>query len=126
MGRFEDYCRVPGTRCNTIMTLIERGATNAEIAARFSGPWADVDETVIEVYRKALEGRLSKGSANPEGAGGKPTEAERLAVAMLKASGATQKEIAERLGITEGRVKGILYNGRHKDRPSGPSGKKKR
>lgn len=52
---FEIMCRRPGTRINSIMTRIERGEDLKSIAARYN-----TDKSTIEVYQKALEGKLSR------------------------------------------------------------------
>ena len=52
---FEKYCRKPGTRCNKIMQMIETGGSNQFIANKFN-----TIPSVIEVYRRAYNGTLSK------------------------------------------------------------------
>ena len=54
---FRENCRTPGTRINDIMTLIEQGKSNYEIALAYN-----TTRKTINVYRKALYGGLSKGS----------------------------------------------------------------
>lgn len=53
---FELRCRQPGTRINAIMTRLERGESEADIADRYH-----TTVGTIHVYRKALEGKLSRG-----------------------------------------------------------------
>lgn len=52
---FDYYCRVPGTRCNAIMTMLERGYSDEVVAMKFK-----TDTPTISVYRKALEGKLTE------------------------------------------------------------------
>lgn len=56
-GRFEFFCRRRGTRCNAIMTMVERGADDETIARRF-----DTDIPTIRVYRKAYNDELTEPS----------------------------------------------------------------
>lgn len=51
---FELYCRVKGTRCNAIMTLIDKGWTDDDIAARFH-----TTPDTIHVYRLAHDDKLT-------------------------------------------------------------------
>ena len=53
---FELRCRQPGTSINAIMTRLERGESEADIADRYH-----TTVGTIHVYRKALEGKLSRG-----------------------------------------------------------------
>ena len=56
---FEQRCRQKGTRINWIMTMIELGLDDKEIAARVrTRTGMPCDRKTINVYRKALEGRL--------------------------------------------------------------------
>lgn len=57
MGAFESYCRIPGTRCNEIMKMIELDIPLNRIAKRYG-----TDVQTVEVYKKALENKLSAGS----------------------------------------------------------------
>lgn len=66
---FYKYCRRPGTRCNAIMEMIERGMSDEEIAntirrtpgrIRGQNPNADTDAVTISVYRKAHDNKLCK------------------------------------------------------------------
>lgn len=52
---FRHFCRRPGTRINSIMTHIERGEDLKSIASMFG-----TDKSTIQVYQKALEGKLSR------------------------------------------------------------------
>ena len=52
---FKRYCRIHGSRINAIMTLIERGWTDEQIADRFH-----TTARTITVYRKALNGELTQ------------------------------------------------------------------
>ena len=53
---FERYCRQKGTRIDAIMTRLERGEDERELADRYH-----TGVETIRVYRKALEGKLSRG-----------------------------------------------------------------
>lgn len=61
---FQLYCRQLGTRINDIMTLIESGFTDEEIAAIIGTKKAngilDTLPSDIAVYRKALRGDLCR------------------------------------------------------------------
>ena len=73
---FVKFCRQPGTRTNAIMTDIERGLTNKELAVKYES-----SQRTMEVYRRALEGRLysdiNDNGDNP-GAGIKPTVTSKV------------------------------------------------
>ena len=56
--RMRPYCRMPGTRINAIMTMIERGVSLERIARRYG----TTVETVM-VYAKALKGELCEMAA---------------------------------------------------------------
>ena len=56
---FEMRCRQKGTRINWIMTMIERGLDDKEIAERVRARTKHpCDKRTIRVYRKALYGQL--------------------------------------------------------------------
>ena len=64
---FDRNCRVPGSRCNLIMSMIERGLSDKAIAARVRNipatgtgynPNQDCSAKTIAVYRKAYNGTL--------------------------------------------------------------------
>jgi len=57
MTAFEYYCRIPGTRCNEIMKMIELGIHERRIAMRYR-----TDVETIRVYKKAYDNKLSAGS----------------------------------------------------------------
>ena len=58
---FKRYCRVKGTRCNRIMEMIEQGMTDRQISDKYGGALFGADVQTIRVYRKALEGKLTRG-----------------------------------------------------------------
>ena len=121
MTAFEHYCRRPGTRCNDIMTRIERGETDEAIGAIYEAQMEKQCDTaaVIHVYRMAMEGRISEGSADPTIIMVKASKAERETIHALRAAGKTIDQIAYMMGIKAGRVKHLLYNEQHKDRNHG-------
>lgn len=51
---FELYCRVPGTRCNAIMAMLDKGIGDEAIANRFH-----TDVETIHVYRLAHDDKLT-------------------------------------------------------------------
>ena len=59
---FQRYCRQPGTRINDIMTLIEHGYSDFDIADMFDRRNDSGNHTCaaddIAVYRKAMNGEL--------------------------------------------------------------------
>lgn len=103
---FAAKCRQKGTRIDAIMTRIERGESNREIAERYGA-----DDETIEVYRKALEGRLcdlDSGRAAQAETKSLREERYRQVVGMYYAQGMRQFEIADALGLSKGTVKGII------------------
>lgn len=107
---FERMCRVPGTRCNAIMEMIERGMSDAEIAnhlkrtpgrIRGMNPNADTDAVTISVYRKALYGKLTEASGE---AFRKDEKIGDGLIRKMREQGMTIKAIASALGLTHGQV----------------------
>ena len=62
---YYQYCRIPGTRCNAIMEMIDRGMSDEQIAEavkrmpikQFN---SDCDAKTISVYRKAHDNKLCR------------------------------------------------------------------
>lgn len=79
---------IPGTRCAAIMTLIDAGFTDQQIADKFG-----TGRRTISVYRKAHDGTLAKLSIR------KPDRNTNLGSMILRLleTGLTNKEIADRL-----------------------------
>ena len=103
---FAAKCRQKGTRIDDIMTRIERGESNRDIAERYGA-----DDETIEVYRKALEGRLcdlSSGRAAIAETKNLREERYRQVVGMYYVRGMRQCDIAQALGVTKGTVKAII------------------
>lgn len=107
---FERMCRVPGTRCNAIMEMIERGMSDEEIAntikrtpgrIRGQNPNAGTDAVTISVYRKALNGTLTEASGEAFRTDDKPVAA---LVYRMREQGMKNTEISAALGLTRNQV----------------------
>ncbi len=113
---FEKYCRDPGTRCNWIMSMIEDGLSDKQIAQRVSDSSkfgrnymqnAGTRANTIAVYRKAYENKLcviAKMEARPH----KVYEALKAEVLKLHADGMKPKQIQDKLKVSKDFVRGVL------------------
>ena len=121
---FERYNRVPGTRCNRIMTWLEQGLSDAEIARRVSRGGAVTTSGDIHVYRLVLEA-VSGGAELPDatmiseraaGLYGRsareqtPEQAARLMrdVLQLRSEGVSVDAIADRMCVPTAMVAAAL------------------
>lgn len=92
MTLFEKYCRIPGTRCNAILTAIELGEDEATTRTRFG-----MDHDTYLVYANVLRGRVSPGTGRHND---DMEFAYRLA-GRIKALGFKNIDIAERMGVSQ-------------------------
>ena len=120
---FVRMCRQRGTRCDAIMSLIEGGLSDAEIAMRYR----DTSARDISVYRKALRGELCDLTEKAEDV--KPIDryrhirarvrhtrlmiVDRQALRRLlrEASGLGMESLSSRLGMRGGAIRDALYHG---------------
>ena len=106
---FQHYCRQPGTRINAIMTLIESGFSDADIADmvghKNSKGQSDTKAYDIAVYRKALNGELCRLMVWEQQATVRLAREERdRKILELYAQGHKAEELAELFGVTEARI----------------------
>jgi len=114
---FEKCCRQPGTRINWIMTRIEQGWTDEDIAAK-----AGTTARVIAVYRKALTGTLcviETSHGNPAETYDKISFTYKRVGYMHYSMGMTRSAIAQALGISDRRVRTCLERYRNKMKEKG-------
>lgn len=88
---FDWYCRTEGTRINEIMGMLEHGYPIEHIAKKYN-----TDTQTISVYKKALEGRLSRGTGYHQGDG----ELTWLLVYRMRKAGISYSVIESRLNLT--------------------------
>lgn len=80
---FVENCRRRGTRIDAIMTMIEGGATDRQVADKFG-----TQPKTIRVYRKALMGELSTGLITPTTKIRERDAVDEATIEMFRSSGA--------------------------------------
>lgn len=103
---FFQLCRMPGSRCNAIMTDIEHGLSDKEIAVKYH-----TDTETARVYRKALNGELPEGRDEPANGGRRPGEEEPelyRQVIQMRCDGYGKKEICDELHIRWAKVEKFI------------------
>ena len=99
---FERYCRQKGTRIDAIMTRLERGEDERELADRYH-----TGIETIRVYRKALEGKLTSGHSIDSGTKRSP-ETTKALIIILHMAGKGPVKIARQLGMPCSTVRSII------------------
>lgn len=106
MKAMEEYCRIPGTRCNAIMSMIEKGFSLESVAKKFH-----TDEATVRVYKKAMEGKLTWLGGDSE----RVISMRELALQKRRSkvieyyyAGLKYREIAEAMGISINSVSDAL------------------
>ena len=98
MKATREYCRIPGTRCNAIMSMIEKGFSLETVAKKFH-----TDEATVKVYKKAMEGKLTwlgGDSLLVIRRRDKAMDMRRARVIEYYYAGLKYREIAEAMGIS--------------------------
>ena len=116
---YYQYCRIPGTRCNAIMAMIDRGMSDEQIAeavkrlphVKGCNPNSDCDAETISVYRKAHDNKLCR-IRTKYGFHSEDISLRNAVVLMAHQKGIPLNMIAETLKLSYEAVRHIVSDSR--------------